>query len=166
MSSASRSSSRSSSSKPSETAMAIADELRPGSVIHFGNPGPEWYLREDGTLLTMNGVASSSCDGLNDVPTFLGLTMTANAPKRGNTPKTYEGVYGPDGNYRYPDCSEFEIRIGRIYNAALWQDPDSSEEAAERRANRAVKKAGLNPKVGEAIYMKTISKCMQAINTP
>jgi hypothetical protein len=139
------------------------EQARPGSVIHFGNPGPEWFLRDDGTLLTMNGSAASFCRGLDDVPTFVGRAMIASAPKRGNTPKTYEGVYGPDGNYLYNDCSEFEIRIGRIYYQALWEHPNSSEEVADRRVARAMKNAGVTAKVGDAIYFKTMNQCMQAL---
>lgn len=148
---------------PFNTMMSI-DDVQPGSVIHFG-VGPEWFLRDDGTLLTMNGAAASACDGLQDIPTFIGRATMANAPKRGNTPKTYEGVYDKDGEYLHSDCSEFEIRIGRLYYQALWEDPNSSEKAAERRANRAVKKAGVSTKVGEQIYFKTMSQCMQALTT-
>lgn len=153
-------------SSPVNAVTVSVEELGPGSVIHFGVPGPEWFLREDGTLITVNGIAGGGCDGLPDVPTVVGRDTRTKAAKRGDTAKTYEGTYGADGNYLHPDCSDFEIKVGRIYHQALWSDPSVSDEQAGRTAARAVKKkTRVRRKVAEAIYGKTLSACMQAVVT-
>lgn len=51
------------------------DKLGPGQLIGVGGPGPEWFIKTDGTLITVNGLAAG----------------------RGDNAKTYDGTYNKDG---------------------------------------------------------------------
>lgn len=146
----------------SQTTLAI-DKLGPGEIVNIGVPGPEWFLKSDGTLIAVNGLASGACPGLPDVPGTIGQAMITNAAERGDSAKTYEGTFNKAGDYMFPDCSAFEIRVGRIVYHELMSKPDVDEEAAVRTA---AKKAGVRTKTANEIYSKAIAKCMEALTKP
>lgn len=142
-----------------QTSLPI-DELGPGQLIGVGGPGPEWFLQADGTLLTVNGLASGVCKGLQDIPGYLGAKIAAEAPRRGDSAKTYEGTFTKGGRYVHEDCSEFEIRMARILDEELMRDASIDENVALRRAAKA---AGLKPKTLNEIFQKVVAQCLLAL---
>lgn len=133
----------------------------PGVFVNFSG-GPEWFLKGDGTLLTVNGTARGWCKEMTNIIQYFGAQEQAQAPKRGDSPKTYEGVFDKKGNFLYPDCSQYEIKVAAIYNHELFLDPNEPESRSTRRA---AKKVGLPLKVATDIYMKTSTQCLRAVNT-
>jgi hypothetical protein len=137
------------------------EERGPGVFFNFAG-GPEWYLKDDGTLLAVNGTSRGFCKGLMHIAEYLGAVDRERAPERGNSPKTYEGVYNKEGNFLYDTCSKYEIEVGAIYNRELFRDPNEPESKSTKRA---AKKVGLPLKVASDIYMKTAMQCQRAVNT-
>jgi hypothetical protein len=145
----------------SQTTLEI-DKLGPGELIGVGGPGPEWFIKSDGTLITVNGLAGGACDGLQDVPGYLGEKVAASAPRRGDSAKTYEGTYNKAGEYTHQDCSEFEIRVARVFYRELMRDESVDENVALRRA---AKKVDLKPKTLNEIYQKVSAQCLLAMTS-
>jgi hypothetical protein len=135
--------------------------LGPGRFVHFGNPGPEWFLRDDGKLVMTNGFSSSYCKDLPDVTAIVAEYERRAAPERGATVKTYECVWDAAGKFRFPDCSRFEIWAGSIIYRELWRKKDEDEDIALRRA---AKKTGGSSKLMRDIYTKTTTACFAAIS--
>lgn len=146
----------------SQTTLRI-EELGPGDILNIGVPGPEWFLTANGTLIAVNGVASGACRDLPDVPGTIGQAMITNAPRRGDSEKTYEGTINKAGHYTYPDCSAFEIRVGRIMYHELMSNPDVDENVAMRRG---AKKANVKLKTANDIFSKTSNTCLEALTKP
>lgn len=137
------------------------DTRGPGVFVNFAG-SPEWFLKDDGTLLTVNGTARGACKGLTNIIEYIGSRERELAPKRGDSPKTYEGVYDKAGNFLFDTCSQYEIEVAAIYNRELFRDPNEPESKSTKRA---AKKVGLPLKLASDIYMKTMMQCQRAVNT-
>jgi hypothetical protein len=131
--------------------------------VNFGH-SPEWFLKDDDTLLPVNGTARGLCPDLPNIIQHFGAQERASAPQRGNSPQTYEGVFGKDGKYLYDDCSEYEIEVAADIRHELFSNPDEDEDEG-KRTRRAARKVGLPLKVAKDIYLKTVDVCMRAMNT-
>jgi hypothetical protein len=118
--------------------------------------GPEWLATRDGELLTVSGMASSACPSLPSVSAYQRRARVAAAPKRGHDVKTYEGLYNAAGNYKFEDCSEFEITIADLVHEETFRKPDSSEADIRRRVS---KRTGLAAKIALGIYSKAMNQC-------
>ena len=47
----------------------------------------------------------------------------ATVARRGSDGKSYEGVYARDGNWKFPDCSEFEVKVATVVQDELFKNP-------------------------------------------
>lgn len=151
-------------SKQPSVAMLDAETLEllgDGQFVNLGR-APEWFLRDDGTLMTSNGTAMGFCDDMPNVIDFAGAQARATAPKRGDSPKTYEGVFDKAGNFLFEDCSQYEIEVAAGVKEELFRNPDEDEDKAMKRA---AKRAGLPVKLAGDIYAKAAMQCTLAVNT-
>jgi hypothetical protein len=120
----------------------------------------EWFVSEDGRWWTVNGAAKDACPSIAEFSEYRRERGIATAAKRGSDAKSYEGVYDRDGNLKFPDCSEFEIKVANVVQDELFKNLDEDEE---RALKRAAKKIGLARKVAWDIYGKTTSQCPYSV---
>jgi hypothetical protein len=126
--------------------------------------GPEWFLSATHGLVPINGLAKGPCDrDLPDPLALIAATDWATAPVRGTSAKTYEGVYGPKGDYLNPDCSRFEMEVGAVVHRELFRDPEEDEDLAIGRAAKLVQ---LPRKTAQHIYFKAGALCPEAMRLP
>ncbi len=75
---------------------------------------------------------------------------------RGDSGASYEGLYNNLGEYKFGDCSPFEIRVANAVYRELYKNPSESQDLAMRRiANRT----GLDEEVAAGIYAKAMAVC-------
>jgi hypothetical protein len=130
------------------------------SYVASATPSPEWFVSEDGRWWAVNGVAKTACPAMAEFREYIRERELATVATRGSDGKSYEGVYARDGNWRFPDCSEFEIKVANIVQDELFRNLDEDEDRALKRAS---KKAGLTRKVASEIYAKITAQCPYSV---
>jgi hypothetical protein len=126
------------------------------SYVASDSPSPEWFVSEDGRWWTANGVAGAACPSMPEFRDYIHEKELATLARRGSDRKSYEGVFDRNGNWKFQDCSEFEVKVANIVQDELFKNPDEDEERALKRAAQMV---GLTKKVASDIYAKTTSQC-------
>lgn len=121
---------------------------------------PEWFVSEDGRWWAANGVARSACPSMAELREYIRERELATLAKRGTDGRSYEGVFGPDGNWKFSDCSEFEAKVATVVQDELFKDLDEDED---RALKRAAKKVGLTRKVASDIYGKATRQCPYSV---
>ena len=116
----------------------------------------EWFMGDDGNLFTTNGQTAAACPMLQDIAVAQRDKQVATAPSRGTDAKSYEGLYDDSGNFKFSDCSAFELRVADTVYREIYKNPNEPEKRAMRRVSR---KIGLKPDVAAEIYGKAMSKC-------
>ena len=130
------------------------------SYVASASLSPEWFVSEDGRWWAVNGVARTACPSMAEFREYIRERELATVARRGSDGKSYEGVYARDGNWKFPDCSEFEVKVATVVQDELFKNPDEDEE---RALKRAAKKVGLTRKVASDVYAKTTSQCPYSV---
>jgi hypothetical protein len=116
--------------------------------------GLQWFVGDDGRWWTLNGFTSDHCPSIPEFTEYRRERAFALAPNRGTDAKTYEGLYDSAGNWKFQDCSIFELKVIDIVNEELFKNENEKED---RALARAAKRVGLSKKLAEAIHTKSLS---------
>ncbi len=128
--------------------------LQPGQYVTFGEPGPEWFVRDDGTVLTNNGLAMQDCDGVPNVTDFIADQVRSAAESRS---KGEEGCTGKEVRAAILFARELDAASGNIVTA---DDLDRAEKTAQRKA---AKRLGIKRSQLLEIWWKVTEECPEVV---
>jgi len=130
------------------------------SYVTSDSLSPEWFVSEDGRWWALNGIASTACPSMAEFREYVRERELATVARRGSDGMSYEGVHARDSNWKFPDCSEFEVKVADVVQDEIFKNSDEDEG---RALKRAAKKVGLTRKVASDIYAKTTSQCPYSV---